>query len=506
MSKFASATLNLPGRGPTATTQERALTGEGGLGYMKDAKSALFTLGLTNMVGENTFYESAVDRDRRFVDLIRAVAATDPEWLVGFAGWLRDEGNMRSAPVVIAAEAVRAGAPRAIIPAVCKRADEPAELVAYWLANYGRKMPMAFKRGVAAAAVNLYNERSMLRYDSSRHDVRPADVIELTHPKPATGLQSALFKYLLDKRHERADIDLSSLPVMAAVKAWEAMPEANRRASLGGGLPEGVSWERLAGWLPGGMDAEAWEAVIPTMGYMALLRNLRNFEQADISHVATALVNSRLMDPERVAKARLFPYRFYAAWKNSNSMRFASAIEMGLVMACEQIPKFDGRTLVMIDISGSMNDNYSDKSKMARWESAALFGGAIATRSEADVFFYNDRCTQVQLDKGFSVLRFMDTVRSHIGGGTYTWQCVQAAFNPAKHDRIVVLTDEQSVRADQSFIPRSTPTYVWSLAGYRVSDIEVGPNRFMLGGLSDAAFKIVPLLERGKDAGWPWEG
>jgi hypothetical protein len=28
----------------------------------------------------------------------------------------------------------------------------------------------------------------------------------------------------------------------------------------------GVSWERLSGWLLGGMDAEAWESVIPSMG------------------------------------------------------------------------------------------------------------------------------------------------------------------------------------------------------------------------------------------------
>jgi len=30
-------------------------------------------------------------------------------------------------------------------------------------------------------------------------------------------------------------------------------------------------------------------------------------------------------------------------------------------------------------------------------------------------------------------------------------------------------------------------------------------NRHTFGGLSDASFRLVPMLERGRDSGWPWE-
>jgi hypothetical protein len=75
----------------------------------------------------------------------------------------------------------------------------------------------------------------------------------------------------------------------------------------------GFSWERLSGWLPGGMDADAWAAVIPSMGVMALVRNLHNFEEAGVGGVTVDTVIAKITDPDQVAKARLFPYQVWAA-------------------------------------------------------------------------------------------------------------------------------------------------------------------------------------------------
>jgi hypothetical protein len=73
----------------------------------------------------------------------------------------------------------------------------------------------------------------------------------------------------------------------------------------------GFSWEHLAGWLPGGMDAEAWEMAVPSMGVMALVRNLHNFDQAGISEAAVDTVIAKVTDPAEVARARLFPYQVW---------------------------------------------------------------------------------------------------------------------------------------------------------------------------------------------------
>ncbi|NED90580.1 TROVE domain-containing protein, partial [Streptomyces sp. SID11233] len=55
-------------------------------------------------------------------------------------------------------------------------------------------------------------------------------------------------------------------------------------------------------------------------------------------------------------------------------------------------------------------------------------------------------------------------------------------------------------------IPAAVPMYTWNLAGYeRGHAPSGGRNRHAFGGLTDAAFRMIPLLERGRDAAWPWE-
>src|SRR5439155_5918718 len=141
-----------------------------------------------------------------------------------------------------------------------RRAGRAARLLAQRLR---RNIPMPVKRGIADAARRLYTERAALRYDGLSRQIRMADVIELTHPSPRDERQSALFRYLLDRRHhDDAVADPNVLPVLAAAARLDAVPDDQRRSVLRDRGPAalaeaGVSWERLSGWLPGGMDAEA---------------------------------------------------------------------------------------------------------------------------------------------------------------------------------------------------------------------------------------------------------
>ena len=147
MSKFNISTVrSVAGSGPvTAEATPSGHTYEGGAGYAHDAKSELFLLAVANFVGEDTFYEKAGDRDRRYADLVHRVAVADPQWSARFLRWLRSDANMRSASLVGALEAAKAmlaanipGA-RTIVDSVLQRADEPGEALSYWTSTYGRR-------------------------------------------------------------------------------------------------------------------------------------------------------------------------------------------------------------------------------------------------------------------------------------------------------------------------------------------------------------------------------
>ncbi|MFG1779434.1 TROVE domain-containing protein [Micromonospora sp. NPDC049048] len=496
----------------------RVLTAEGAPGFVREPRAELFLLGVSHMVGEDTFYEGAAERDARFRELVAAVAVADPDWFARFVRWLRTGAMVRTASVVAALEGARAqvaaGVPgsRAVVDSALQRADEPGEAVAYWLGRHGRTMPKPVKRGIADAAVRLYHERSLLRYDADGSAVRFGDVIDLTHPRARDERQGDLFRHALDRRHRRDNPLPASLTVLAARAELMGLPVERRGAVTDPAVLDaaGMTWESLAGWRQSAMDATAWEAVIPTMGYLALLRNLRNFDRAGVGDDVAATVAARLADPGEVARSRVLPMRYLSAYNAAPSLRWAYPLEQALQHALANVPALDARTLILIDTSGSMAASFSRDGTLLRWDAAAVFGLALAARAQdATVVSFSHHTTVFPTVAGESVLgavrRFKDDGHFH-GGGTDTEGAIRRHYD--RHDRVVVLTDEQAYAHGAgdvaAAVPARVPVYTWNLAGYRVGHTPTTGDRHTYGGLSDAAFAMIPLVEAGTRGRWPF--
>lgn len=514
MVKFNAARIRAAVFSPVVSVAS-GTTCEGGAGFARDTKSELFLLAIANMVGENTFYESAGKRDDRYTQLVHAATVADPEWTARFLKWLRTEANMRSASLVGAAEFVKArldagesGLSRQVVDSVLQRADEPGELLAYWTSTHGRAIPKPVKRGVADAVQRLYHERSLIKWDSDARGFRFGDVLDLVHPSPRDERQGDLFKHALDVRHKRGDEIPVSLDVLRNRAELMARPVEQRRVEPDVLRAAGMTWESLAGWLQGPMDARAWESVIPSMGYTALLRNLRNFDQAGVSDAVAKTVADKLADPVEVAKSRQLPMRFLSAYRAAPSLRWAWALEQAITHSLANVPVLDGRTLVLVDTSGSMAAGFSKDGTLMRWDAAVVFGIALASRcADATVVSFSDRSKAFHLERGESLLKAVarwQTDGYFIGWGTDTERAVRAHFK--KHDRVVILTDEQAGYGDVSrALHTSVPLYTWNLAGYQRGHAPSGShNRHTFGGLSDQAFGMIPLLESGISATWPF--
>jgi hypothetical protein len=506
---------------PVTSTGQRTTTHEGGQGFLRDPRGELYLLAVTNLVGQDTFYERGDDRDERYAQLVRQLAVADPAWTAGLLGWLRGEGQMRTASLVGAAEftsarleAGAAGMSRQVVASVLRRADEPGEMLGYWTSRYGRAIPKPVKRGVADAARRLYTERALLKYDTDSHGFRFGDVLELVHaaPDPERPWQGELFRHAIDRRHGRGESIPAPLAMLAERERLMAVPLAERRRVLTDERERlaraGITWEALAGWLRGPMDAAAWEAVMPSMGYAALLRNLRNFDEAGVSDEAAQRVASKLADPDEVARSRQFPFRFLAAYRHAPSLRWAWALERALGHSLRNVPALPGRTLVLVDRSGSMFGRVSDRSKLNRADSAALFGAALALRAKhADLVQFGTSSRAVPFARGESVLRVLERFGNL--GGTNTTEAVRRHY--AGHDRVLIVTDEQahySYAGDPTAqVSPQVPVYTWNLAGYRPGHGPSGTgNRHVFGGLTDQAFRLVSLVEAASDAAWPWSG
>lgn len=542
-------------------------TANGAPAYTREAQGELFLLATTTLWQEDTFNEKGNARADRLIDLVHEIAVKDFIWLSKFAAWLRGPGNIRTASIVIAAEAVKArldagitevvcSAPgkcmqckgwpswrdrsplssmvhgdhythRKLVNSVLQRADEPGEMIAYWLSKYGKTkpIPISIKRGIADAIERLWNQRAFLKWDSEAKAIRFGDVIDLVQPAyhnktPEGSWQYELMGYALAKRHGRDEITISDKLAMIRerVRLMGTQVANRRRILLSDTGPDrlaaaGMTWESLAGWLQGPMDAKAWEAVIPSMGYMALLRNLRNFDQAGISDFSVEYVNSKLADPEEVAKSRQLPYRFLSAYMATDSLQWATALDKGMTGSVANIPSLGGRTLVLIDTSGSMTGVMSSKSQVTHLMSAAMFGVALAAKGESvDLYGWADGTFKHEVRKGASVLR--ETQRfcarsGEVGHGTQLMQAVARGYNG--HDRIVIISDMQTSdvlrwdRGSSTTLPANVNIFGFNTIGHAATPFSANSNMHEFGGLTDATFANISRIESYKSGQWPWE-
>jgi hypothetical protein len=253
---------------------------------------------------------------------------------------------------------------------------------------------------------------------------------------------------------------------------------------------------------------------------MARLRNLRNFDQAGVSDAVALKMAAELADPVEVAKSRQLPMRFLSAYRAAPSLRWGYALETALEHSLQNVPELKGRTLILVDTSGSMHSPFSKDGTLMRWDAATVFGLALARRAQlADVVSFSaggywsrtEEASKVfPQTRGESLLKSLDRWKGggyFIGGGTDTAGAVGRHYND--HDRVVILTDEQANTHGYGDVTKPVPqdrmVYTFNLAGYSRGHAPSGSGtRHTFGGLTDAAFRLIPLLERGRNADWPF--
>jgi hypothetical protein len=116
----------------------------------------------------------------------------------------------------------------------------------------------------------------------------------------------------------------------------------------------------------------------------------------------------------------------------------------------------------------------------------------------------------------FGIESVSETDRGHrdeVGHGTRIAEAVRATYRG--HDRVMIFTDMQTFPDRSGWgghagdvsasVPARIPVYGFNLVGYRHSAMPAGHgNRHELGGLTEATFALIPDIEAGLAARWPW--
>lgn len=386
------------------TFQEK--THEGAPAARMNTVQALRRSVMSCLLFENEAYEDGVEISKRIQSLAEQVPV---ETLAEIAIEAREVANLRHVPLLLLVALAKRGSGNGLvsqtIARVIQRADELAELVAlYWKFNPARdgarKAPLSkqMKLGLSKAFAK-FDAYQIAKYDRAK-EVRLRDVMFLSHPKAANDEREALYKGLVDQTLESPD-------------TWEVALSA------------------------GGDKKEEFTRLLESgkLGYLALLRNLRNMDQAGVDRT---LVNSAIRARKGGAH-RVLPFRYIAAARAAKS--FEPALDEALIASIADVAKLPGRTVVLVDVSGSMDTQLSGKSDLKRIDAACALASVISAE-DLRVFSFSNQLVEVPARKGMSGVEAISRSQSH--GGTELASAVHTINLKVPHDRLIVITDEQA--------------------------------------------------------------
>jgi hypothetical protein len=352
---------------------------------------------LACLLWEDQFYEDGVEIAGRIQSLVPKVKA---EAVAALAVEARGKMKLRHVPLLLVREMARLKTHREAVAKtlaqVIQRADELAEFVAIYWKDGKAPLSAQAKKGLAQA-FRKFDEYQLAKYDRSG-PIRLRDVLFLCHAKPRDAEQAALWKRLIEGDLQTPD-------------TWEV--------ALSSDADKRETWERLL------RERK--------LGALALLRNLRNMTQAGVDESLT------LDALGAVNTSRVLPFRFLAAARYAP--RWEEALERAMLKSLKEQEKLPGRTVLLVDVSGSMMAALSRRSEMLRTDAA--YGLAILLREiceKATVFTFSNDLVEVHARRGFALRDALEVSQPH--SATYLGQALTKIQE--KYDRIIVITDEQA--------------------------------------------------------------
>ena len=136
---------------------------------------------------------------------------------------------------------------------------------------------------------------------------------------------------------------------------------------------------------------------------------------------------------------RVLPFRFLAAARYAP--QWEEALEQVMYKAIAGREKFAGRTVLLVDTSGSMDAPLARRSEMLRMDAACGLAVLLREVCEAvEVYSFSDKLVRVPSRRGFALRDAIVSSQPH--GGTQLGHALRSLRET--YDRIIVITDEQS--------------------------------------------------------------
>ncbi len=452
-------------------------THEGGRAQHISPELQLRRTVMSCMLWEDEFYEDGKTIADRVAELIPKVK---PEFVMQMAIEAREKMYLRHMPLLLVREMARSNGHKAFVAEtlnrVIQRADELSEFLAIYWADGRQPLSAQVKKGLASAFTK-FDEYQLKKYNRD-NAIKLRDVLFLCHAKPRDPAQEAVWKRLVDDN-------------LVQAKTWEE--ELSKGEGKKTEQDKKVVWER--------------QLQSDKLGDFALLRNLRNMHEAGVNE---ALISDAM---QKARFRKVLPFRFIAAARTNTW--YEPLIEEAMLRKMSNYTKLTGHTVLLVDVSGSMDTDLSRRSDLKRVDVACALAAFMREVCEkVDVFTFSYGLVQVPARRGFALIDACNKSQDH--GGTYLGHAISAVYaakdsNVAdtghdwlgrqrsrehkgqglKPDRLIVITDEQA--HDAVVLPKDTKGYMINVAS-NANGIGYG-NWLHIDGWSEAVIDYIVAME-----------
>lgn len=474
--------------------------------YRLSPEWQLYTATVTSALSDK-FYEKA---ETRIQTLRSLIPKCDPVFVAQLAIYTRQRMNLRSIPLVLAVELAKVhrgdSTVSKMISQVIQRADEITELLAYYqLANERKdikKLNRLSKQLQAGLqnAFNRFDEYQFAKYNRDA-EVKLRDALFLVHPKAKDEAQQVLFNKIVNDTLETPYTWETELSALGQTTFYT---DGEKAAAFR------IKWEEL-------IDSRK-------LGYMALMRNLRNILEAKVSVQHIDKVCETLSNAYAVRRSKQLPFRFLAAYreisqvKSAYAGRILDALEQAVTISAENIKGFDSDTTALLacDVSGSMQRPVSAKSKILSYDIGLMLAMLLKSRCKnAITGMFGDRWKVINVPtKG--ILANVDTFyrrEGEVGYSTNGYLVIEDLLKRKEQvDKIMIFTDLQlwnsnndtkitKVWNEYKKISPNSKLYLFDLAGYGNTPLSITKEDvYLIAGWSDKVFDIIEAIDNGSDA------
>jgi 60 kDa SS-A/Ro ribonucleoprotein len=515
--------FNLLSRNNTQTVNHA-----GAKAFVMSAEMELYTAVVTWSLNDS-FYEK---NDVRMERLRTLIYACNPVFVGKLVVYARTKMYLRSVPLVLVTElaALHSGNDLVarVTAGVVNRADEITELLAcYQLLNKRtgtkklNRLSKQLQKGLQAA-FNRFDEYQFAKYNRDG-DIKLRDALFLVHPKAKDTAQQQLFDKIVNG-------------TLQTPYTWETELSALGQVAFDNEKHKAEAFKAK------------WEELIDSgkLGYMALLRNLRNIQEAGVSYAHFQKVCARLADADEVAKAKQFPFRYLAAYRElinpvtkvpaqslvkkltalvqGNNTGYAGelldALEKAVQASAANIKGFGHETRVLLacDVSGSMQMPVSAKSKILLYDVGLMLAMLLQSRCKnVEVGMFGDTWKTITVPRNNILGNVQEFYRreGEVGYATNGHLVIQNILSrKIKMDKVFLFTDCQLWNTSgvgyhinslwvqyKNTVAPEAKLYLFDLKGYGQAPLQLLQNDvYLVAGWSDKVFEVLDAIENGSSA------